>query len=876
MSEIIENPEWHPSVDQIDTSDKVLGGPDGVINQVTKQLADRTAFLKQEVESVGEQATSAIEKADNALGQIDAIELANGSAVEAAQQANQHRADAQAAAALAIQAKNNAGEDATQAYSNARAAIDAAGNAQMMASQASTSATVAQGAANLAVGAKDATLAARDRAIEAENSASDDAGVVAAMKTEIRNWYYGPLEADPVTRPDGTPVEVGDEYHDSALHVRKVFSNGAWQDVSTAALAMPGGAALVGQGVMAVDSIADLLALPAGQRKEGLRYLVKGYHAGSDVGGGEFYWDASSTAVGNDGTVIAVPGLETGRFIRLLANNCTDTRQWGMPGSLSPQDLARRMQTMWDWCAAQRVKAILCPDTFVLDRYTGRPDPSSALLLPANLNVHFELGCKITKVPFVEETIQTFYRIISVLSTSTDIIGTGTLEIDGQGDTVTWYNEHNHCIFFYACRDVDFSSLEIVAYNAMGDCVSLSGQNNVGGLTKRVRIGAITCLKLNSIGKTARRKSLVIEACSDCWIGSAVLDNGATNCLDYEPFNLVDDGDVMSLKIDYLKCFSGTDYTAGVPAGRQRVAKLYIDTFVITLPDREAALNKKGPLILSYGVDCVVNSLSIDYQNSVSDSCNAMSLQYTGCRWSVNDLHIFVSDYVQGPSAISVVAISSTSGEGAAELNVGNLRLKGRGNKSISARGIITGNNFIFEGVLAEDGTKDDLGGTTIYGQWNQHLSHYFSVDSVLFKNVRGLDNALISPVGYQDNYPMLWKIGQVTVIDESSNEPINAVVRCSPRLFQEHVHIGGIALKGQKPMSLTVVATAGNPFWVTSGGFGYPSEYFRQGVNPNGIGALAGSTCRCTNGTFWVKTVDDDGAGDRTFGWQQLTTENV
>src|SRR5699024_10264002 len=49
------------------------------------------------------------------------------------------------------------------------------------------------------------------------------------------------------------------------------------------------GAAMVGRGVVAVDSIADLLALPEGQRKSDLRYLVKGYYAGSDVGGGEFY-----------------------------------------------------------------------------------------------------------------------------------------------------------------------------------------------------------------------------------------------------------------------------------------------------------------------------------------------------------------------------------------------------------------------------------------------------------------------------------------------------------------------------------------------------------------------------------------------------------
>lgn len=78
------------------------------------------------------------------------------------------------------------------------------------------------------------------------------------------------------------------------------------------------GAAMVARGVVAVDSIADLLALPEGQRKEGLRYLVKGYHAGTDVGGGEFFWDNTSTEDDNGGTVFAVAGVAIGRWRRVV------------------------------------------------------------------------------------------------------------------------------------------------------------------------------------------------------------------------------------------------------------------------------------------------------------------------------------------------------------------------------------------------------------------------------------------------------------------------------------------------------------------------------------------------------------------------------
>lgn len=69
------------------------------------------------------------------------------------------------------------------------------------------------------------------------------------------------------------------------------------------------GAAMVARGVVAVDSIADLLALPEGQRKEGLRYLVKGYHAGSNVGGGEFYWNADRSKADHDGGSVIDPDL---------------------------------------------------------------------------------------------------------------------------------------------------------------------------------------------------------------------------------------------------------------------------------------------------------------------------------------------------------------------------------------------------------------------------------------------------------------------------------------------------------------------------------------------------------------------------------------
>lgn len=84
MATIPESPSFSPSVYQIETDDPVLGGPEGVINIQAKQLADRTAFLKQAVEDAADVASGANAKADDALAQIAQVEADAGSAAASA------------------------------------------------------------------------------------------------------------------------------------------------------------------------------------------------------------------------------------------------------------------------------------------------------------------------------------------------------------------------------------------------------------------------------------------------------------------------------------------------------------------------------------------------------------------------------------------------------------------------------------------------------------------------------------------------------------------------------------------------------------------------------------------------------------------------
>lgn len=62
--------------------------------------------------------------------------------------------------------------------------------------------------------------------------------------------------------------------------------------------------------------VEDITALQSLPRDKKIAANVIGYYAGSNIGGGVFYWDGSSVAPHNGGTVIEVTGVVTGRWVR--------------------------------------------------------------------------------------------------------------------------------------------------------------------------------------------------------------------------------------------------------------------------------------------------------------------------------------------------------------------------------------------------------------------------------------------------------------------------------------------------------------------------------------------------------------------------------
>jgi hypothetical protein len=170
MSNLPESAVWTPTVDQIETDDAVLGGPDGVINVQAKQLADRTAFLKAATEAAAGVALGADGKADQALGQIAVAEAAAGSSSVNAAAALAHKNAALAAQALAEQARTGADAAQLQASNAATYAYQAQTTTQQKASDATTAATTAVNAASAAVVARDSFVATSSTAAAAISS----------------------------------------------------------------------------------------------------------------------------------------------------------------------------------------------------------------------------------------------------------------------------------------------------------------------------------------------------------------------------------------------------------------------------------------------------------------------------------------------------------------------------------------------------------------------------------------------------------------------------------------------------------------------------------------------------------------------------------
>ena len=92
-----------------------------------------------------------------------------------------------------------------------------------------------------------------------------------------------------------------------------------------------------GAGITKINTIAELTAITKATLTNGDEFSVSGYYAQGDGGGGNFYWNSTSTATANGGTIIASDEGGTGRWLRIVVGDI-NVRMFGAVGDNSADD----------------------------------------------------------------------------------------------------------------------------------------------------------------------------------------------------------------------------------------------------------------------------------------------------------------------------------------------------------------------------------------------------------------------------------------------------------------------------------------------------------------------------------------------------------
>ena len=94
---------------------------------------------------------------------------------------------------------------------------------------------------------------------------------------------------------------------------------------------------ITSSGFQVVPTIAELKALASTTLANGTAVEVLGYHTLSDAGGGVFYWDSTSTAADNNGTIFEGNSVATGRWLRVY-DGYINVKWFGAKGDNSTND----------------------------------------------------------------------------------------------------------------------------------------------------------------------------------------------------------------------------------------------------------------------------------------------------------------------------------------------------------------------------------------------------------------------------------------------------------------------------------------------------------------------------------------------------------
>ena len=235
--------------------------------------------------------------------------------------------------------------------------------------------------------------------------------------------------------------------------------------------------------VVAVDSVADLLALPSRQRREGLRYLVASYYGGWAVevpylgpkGGGEFTWSQAATDSGDGFSVINPYATEDdGRFIRIIKVDITPEMAGAIGDGVTDDGPALRVVSDYlnregDGVMSLRPNAIY--SAWVADVGTKRPSVMRHIK-----NIHLRMNGAVIQT---NSTVLTFnYNIIDYTSSKSCSIRGGTLRGNKYTSGAT-FGEWGMGIGLYGASSIDIDDMKIIEQGGDGIYIGRQGSDQL-------------------------------------------------------------------------------------------------------------------------------------------------------------------------------------------------------------------------------------------------------------------------------------------------------------------------------------------------------------------------------------------------------------
>lgn len=186
---------------------------------------------------------------------------------------------------------------------------------------------------------------------------------------------------------------------------------------------------------------------------------VLGYYLSGDNGGGDFYWDNSSTELDNGGTIIQVTGVSIGRWKRVYSNQL-NARWFGAKGDGVTNDTSAIQK-----CCSLGIEVIITKGIYLI---------SSTITIESNLKC-------IGDVTFLSNTLSnfTFFYLLNkknIIIDNVKIVSTNAgSNIVGIKMEGVWNSQINN--FSFICEDL--LSIGIDMYSSNSSFLSYGSYNNI-------------------------------------------------------------------------------------------------------------------------------------------------------------------------------------------------------------------------------------------------------------------------------------------------------------------------------------------------------------------------------------------------------------